>query len=207
MMPPILHQVWVGENPIPSQEKLFCNKLRDMHPSWEYRRWTNAMVDAEQLPSALRRRYDAFYAQKKYAFCADLIRMWVVYNYGGIYLDVDFDMIKPLNDFLTFNGMFMYHEDPQYGEIPNGVFGATVYHPILKYCIENIQEGNHWFGPSWFGEHVKKSVGLSFKEPRETVRAAFDRLHISNPCWETWHNVYAKHIALYSWSDLYEPKP
>lgn len=42
---------------------------------------------------------EAFNA-KKYAFCADFIRLFALYNYGGIYLDSDVEVIKPYDELL-----------------------------------------------------------------------------------------------------------
>ncbi len=42
---------------------------------------------------------------KKYAFAADYIRLYALYNYGGIYMDMDVEVIKSFNDLL---GMIIY---------------------------------------------------------------------------------------------------
>lgn len=40
------------------------------------------------------------YSVKKFAFCADYIRLYALYNYGGIYLDSDVEVVKPYDDLL-----------------------------------------------------------------------------------------------------------
>lgn len=45
----------------------------------------------------VRQSYDA----KKYAFTSDVIRLWALYNYGGVYMDTDVEIMKPLDEFLN----------------------------------------------------------------------------------------------------------
>ena len=37
---------------------------------------------------------------KKYAFACDYIRLYAVYHYGGIYMDMDVEVVKSFNDIL-----------------------------------------------------------------------------------------------------------
>ena len=39
-----------------------------------------------------------------YAFVSDYVRLKVLYEYGGIYLDTDVELLKPLDDLLVFKG-------------------------------------------------------------------------------------------------------
>ena len=50
---------------------------------------------------------DAF-DNKKYAFAADYIRLYALYNYGGIYLDMDVEVLKPYGDLLKLRTMLGY---------------------------------------------------------------------------------------------------
>ena len=52
------------------------------------------------------------YRHKKYAFVADYMRFYALYHEGGIYLDIDMLLIKPLDDFLK-DGLFIGREGLQ----------------------------------------------------------------------------------------------
>ena len=41
------------------------------------------------------------YEAKKYAFAADYIRLYAVYNYGGIYMDMDVEVVRSFDELLT----------------------------------------------------------------------------------------------------------
>ena len=198
-----LHQIWVGDNPMPEREQGLCKLMQDMHSSYEYRLWTDETMKHEQLPSNVQLCYDQFYKERKFAFCADLLRVWVIYTAGGFYFDVDFEMYKPMDDFLSYDGMLLHHEAVyEHGEMPNGVFGGKRGLEVLKYCLDNAE---WWNGPSWFGTKIKKYLGLSNTSTNESTISTLQEVNIISPCWEEWHGVYAHHHSLYSWSDNYVP--
>ena len=61
------------------------------------------------------------YKDKKWAFVSDYCRLWVLYNYGGIYLDTDIEVLKPLDDLLD-NNSFTGIEDEE--GIAFGIWGC-----------------------------------------------------------------------------------
>ena len=40
-IPKIIHQIWVGDNPIPDYCKEFHLKMKQLHPDWEVNLWGN----------------------------------------------------------------------------------------------------------------------------------------------------------------------
>jgi mannosyltransferase OCH1-like enzyme len=75
------------------------------------------------------------FAAKKYAFAADVIRLFAVYHYGGIYLDMDVEVVRPFDDLLADSIMIAY-EDNKNKTIEAGCFGAKKGHPFIKACYE-----------------------------------------------------------------------
>lgn len=195
MIPKIIHQIWVGDFKIPIRETHLIEQIKEMHPTYEHMMW----VEAPPLPAAMQTWYDKLYAIKNYAFCADLLRMWVVEQYGGFYLDVDFKPISPLDPFLQRDGLFCYHSDDDL-TIPNGVFAASKGHPILQCCIASINEENGWFGPSWFGETIKACMGINNDTLQEQVKQRMYEQNIEYLPYTTFETEYARHLSLYSWS-------
>ena len=70
---------------------------------------------------------------KKYAFAADYIRLYAVYNYGGIYMDMDVEVIKSFNDLLR-NDYILGYEAAK--GLEAGVFGAPKKAPWVKEVLE-----------------------------------------------------------------------
>jgi len=196
-MEKIIHQIWVGDFKIPIREQKISANLKELHSDYEYIFWR----DAENLPSNVKYWYDTFYARKNYVFCADLLRIWVVYKYGGFYLDIDFDIKKRLDPLFDYESILFYHNDTDY-TIPNNLIGGTKGSPILKWCLDSINESTSWFGPSWFGQTIKNYLNLPYEISQLPVKEALNEHKVHYHQYWAFETEYGKHLSLYSW----EPK-
>jgi len=83
------------------------------------------------------------YEAKKWAFVSDYVRLFVLYNYGGIYMDTDVEVLKNLDGFLEHTAFSGYENDTL---IPTGIMGAEKNNSwikdLLKY-YENLPFINH----------------------------------------------------------------
>ena len=199
MIPKIIHQIWIGDFKIPLREKQLCDYLKLLHKDYEYKFWTDKEIVVEELPENLKHWYIKFYNIKNYAFCADLIRMWVVYTYGGFYLDIDFDVKNKLDDFLFHDGLFLYHNETDL-TIPNNIFASTTHGEVLKHCLSSINFNNSWYGPSWFGQTIKQYLNLEYNTEQTTVKELLIKRNIEYYQYHSFEVKYAKHLSLYSWS-------
>lgn len=75
------------------------------------------------------------YNEKKYAFVSDYVRFYVLYSYGGIYLDVDVEVLKPLDIFLD-NDCFAGFENIN-SVAPGLIFGAKKENKIVKEILDS----------------------------------------------------------------------
>lgn len=73
------------------------------------------------------------YEKGKYAFAADYARLWILYNYSGIYMDTDTAAFKPLDEFLH-HQCFSCFESTKVMAL--GTVGAVKGNPIIKYLLE-----------------------------------------------------------------------
>ncbi len=101
MIPKIIHYCWFGGNPLPRSAQKCINSWRKYFPDYEIKEWNESNFNV----NIIKYTQDA-YTAKKYAFVSDFARIWILYNYGGIYFDTDVEVIASMDDILE-TGAFM----------------------------------------------------------------------------------------------------
>jgi hypothetical protein len=90
----ILHQIWVGPKPIPEREKAWCAEMRKMNSTWDVRLHGNELLQTyfdDPYVKALQ------HFGHPWAFVNDRLRMLLLRDHGGVYLDCDCQPIRPLD--------------------------------------------------------------------------------------------------------------
>ena len=87
-IPRIIHYCWFGNNEMPELITKCISSWKRFCPEYEIIVWndSNLPIVNAWLEETIR--------QKKWAFVSDYVRLYVLYKYGGIYLDTDFELIK-----------------------------------------------------------------------------------------------------------------
>lgn len=128
MIPKIIHYVWVGNNPKPKDIKK-CMKTWKKHlKDYKIIEWNESNFDISSHPFA-KKAYEA----KKWAYVSDYIRMYAIYNYGGIYLDTDVLVLENFDKFLN-NKVFVGFERENYPF--TAVFGAEKKNKFIKKLLD-----------------------------------------------------------------------
>lgn len=94
MTPRVIHCVWLGGAPKPPVVLRCLESWRRMCPGWEIREWGD-----EALESISNRYLREAVAHRKWAFAADYLRLKVLNDHGGFYLDTDLELLKPIDEF------------------------------------------------------------------------------------------------------------
>jgi mannosyltransferase OCH1-like enzyme len=119
-IPKILHQIWIGGD-IPEREKAFCIQAKNALPSdWTYKLWR----DEDVLSLANFTQAEPYNKTPSLGQKSDLLRLFILCEFGGVYCDTDFVLNKPFDDLLDldFFGGVVYDEVPN---IANSVMGSS----------------------------------------------------------------------------------
>ena len=140
MLPKIIHYCWFGGNEKPEAAKKCIASWRTNCPDYELREWNEGNVSLENCPQYVR---DA-YAAKKYAYVTDFVRLKVLYDHGGFYMDTDVELLKSLDSFLGDQGVIGFENN----EFVNSgqMLAAEAGHPILMEMMERY-EGIDFYRP------------------------------------------------------------
>lgn len=116
MIPKIIHYCWFGGNPLPEDAKACIESWKKYCPDYKIIEWNESNFDLG-ANSYVKEAFEA----KKWAFITDYVRLYVLYTYGGIYMDTDVEVIKNIDVFLDNQG-FSGFED--YDRVPTGIMAA-----------------------------------------------------------------------------------
>lgn len=144
MIPKIIHYSWFSGEPFPESISKYIEGWKKLLPDYEFVLW-----DAEKLSAVGNTFANEAVSVGKWAFAADFIRLYAVYNQGGIWLDTDIELHRDFDPFLhhrMFIGTeFRAHDVPKKRVLGSHCFGAEPGHPFLKDCLE-YYEGRHFIG-------------------------------------------------------------
>lgn len=95
MIPKVIHYCWFGGNPLPYEVKKCIKSWEKMCPDYEIKQWNESNFDISDNTFAR-----VAYENKAWAFVSDYARLKIVFDYGGIYLDTDVELLKSLDHLL-----------------------------------------------------------------------------------------------------------
>ncbi len=93
MIPKKIHYCWFGGKPLNKLGEKCLASWKKYCPDYEIIEWNESNFDIHCC-----KYVEEAYNAKKWAFVSDYCRFWVLYNFGGIYMDTDVEVIKPLDD-------------------------------------------------------------------------------------------------------------
>ncbi|EJT6142693.1 glycosyl transferase [Clostridium perfringens] len=117
MIPKKIHYCWFGRGEKPKKALMCIESWKKYCPDYEIIEWNedNFDVNSNQYVKEA-------YNSKKYAFVTDYVRLYAMYNYGGIYMDTDVEVVRPLDEFLVHDA-FSGFELPDC--VPTGIMASV----------------------------------------------------------------------------------
>lgn len=94
MIPKIVHYIWFGGKPFPEKVQKCIDSWHKYLPDYEFKLWNEDTFDVNSVDFTKQA-----YANKKWAFVSDYVRMYALNKYGGWYLDTDIEILRPIERF------------------------------------------------------------------------------------------------------------
>lgn len=127
-IPKIIHYCWFGYGAKDDVIKKCMASWRHHLPEYQVKVWDELTFDIN-----CNRFVAEAYANRKWAFVADYVRLHALYHEGGIYLDTDVEVFRALDEFLH-HPAFSGFEDGQL--IPTGIMGAEKGNSWIKRLLD-----------------------------------------------------------------------
>ena len=132
MIPKIIHYCWFGSGRMSDLECQCIASWQNHSPDYKVKLWNEENFDVNSLSFT-----KEAYRLGKYAFVSDVARLFALKQEGGIYLDTDMLMLKPISDLLT-DDIFL--GDHEYGKIGLGIIGSVKNNLLINKVLDAYKE-------------------------------------------------------------------
>lgn len=204
MIPKIIHYCWLSNDFVPESLQKYMKSWKEKLPDYDFMLW-----NFERFDKSSSLWVSQAFDNKKYAFAADYIRLFAVYNYGGIYLDMDIEVLKSFDDLLDSQIMIGYERDDK-PWIEAGCFGAEKGNPFIKDCLSYYKNREFIKADGAFDMLPLPQIMSRFMEFHINIRP-YCWTYFTNKSYETgvvYYNTegYSIHHFAGSWVDEFSKK-
>ena len=134
-IPKIIHYCWFGRNPKPELAEKCIKSWKKYCPDYEIREWNEDNFVVASAPLYVRQAYEA----KRWAFVTDYVRLKALPEIGGVYMDTDVEVIKPLDPYLKHEG-FVGFEHPQ--RVQTGLMACRKDFPLFVEFLRHYDDAS-----------------------------------------------------------------
>ena len=142
----VIHQSWKSHTLLPHHAE-WHESWKSQHPGWLYKLWTdtdNLELIKESLPWFL----DTYNSFPDMIYRVDAVRYAYMYVYGGVYADLDFEALKPLDGLLYNSSLTLAMESEDLNgdgnpRLANSILASSPGHPFWIHLLTSITKTFH----------------------------------------------------------------
>lgn len=129
MIPKKIHYCWFGKNPLPELAQNCIASWKKYCPDYEIIEWNEENFDLSS-----NKYVQEAYEAKKWAFVSDYVRLYALVNHGGVYMDTDVELLKPIDRFLEHKAFSGFEAADR---IPTGIMACEKEHPLFTELLHD----------------------------------------------------------------------
>lgn len=131
MIPQTIHQMWIG-TPLPAHLAGYVETWKRHHPEWQFRWWDQDTI-RPLLNQDLWDRAAEISPGTPEQFRSDVARYEILYQLGGVWVDVDFECLRPIDELCDVEAFLAWEMPGRW--LNQAIFGAVPGHPLLADLI------------------------------------------------------------------------
>lgn len=124
-IPKTIHYCWFGGKPKPELAEKCIRSWKKYCPDFEILEWNEHNFDVSEAPGYVQQAY----ACKRWAFVSDYVRLKALTEMGGVYMDTDVEVIRPLDPYLNHRA-FAGFEHPE--RVQTGLLACEKDFPLFR---------------------------------------------------------------------------
>lgn len=160
-----IHYCWFGGGPLTEVAERTILSWAEYAPRFEIRRWDEGNFDV----SAYAWTRDA-YAAGKYAFVSDYARLKILYEYGGVYMDVGSELIRDISDLVAESTPFVAMEEMTLTATPGLIASVGSGDDLIGAVLDAYERLEFSSDPSYLAKHTINQMFTRELESRGFVR-------------------------------------
>ncbi len=127
-IPKVIHYCWFGKGKKSELAEKCISSWKKYCKDYEIKEWNEEKFDINSN-EYVRQAYES----KKYAFVTDYVRLYAIYTEGGIYMDTDVEVLKPLDEFLKHKAFSSFENNNM---IPTGIMAGEKGNAWIKDLLD-----------------------------------------------------------------------
>lgn len=132
-IPKVIYYCWFGHNELPKLAQKCLKSWQKYCPDYEI-----VCINEDNFDIGQNRYAKEAYDAKKWAFVSDYARLKVLYEQGGVYMDTDVELLKPLDSLIEEYG-FMGFDDQ--GAVSTGLgFACEQGNPLVGALLADYDD-------------------------------------------------------------------
>jgi len=164
LIPKVFHRIWVGPGPLPETAKDYAASWQEHHPGWDMELWTDQNLPPGQFNRGI------YEQTADPARRADILRHELLNQFGGVYIDIDYECLRNIEPLLE--GVSYFYGEELSDRPGISILGCVAGHPFSRFCQLRIRE--HWpwqgsilqeTGPDFYGRAVRSYLGEHVRVP------------------------------------------
>jgi inositol phosphorylceramide mannosyltransferase catalytic subunit len=197
VIPKVFHTVWVQGEPLPETHTEWLGSWKKHNPTWAHVVWgendyIGFLENREIYGTAVNHAQRAEIAQKE-----------ILWKYGGVYVDADFECFRPCTQFFEVDRVVTWDESP--GQLGNQLIGSPQHHPAVRAALDDIPRSIMWqreqglpqpygAGPHLIQRLWRNRVDVEIRDSKEFFPYLWDQ-----PKPSSWGDAYGAHHWTASW--------
>lgn len=141
-IPSVIHFIWLGSD-LPNEAQISIDSWRKYHPGWQVKIWKDSDIEDFQWYSEKSKKN--FYSAESYAEKADILRLEVLYQFGGVYSDTDVICLRSFHDLIASDLQFFAGIEVNYVSritknslhVGTAIIGAAKDSITIQYCLDH----------------------------------------------------------------------
>jgi mannosyltransferase OCH1-like enzyme len=203
VIPSIIHHIWIGPDPLPDDYRPYIESWKREHPGWKHLLWTEENLPEDPIRPEILERLRAPVER------ADILRLEILYRYGGVYVDTDLECLRPVGDLLADEDFVGVCLKP--GRMTNTFIASAPRHPLLDRALRELQPMDvYWTmsstnsikdvaGPPLLRRLAADHADIKLLEPPlffPSTPEERERAVAVHHMARTWHNIAALRTAM-----------